>query len=66
MKLAYQQMLSFFSVILITLVVTGLSFIQYITKSLYNTTYTQLANYANIVQNVFIANNSSDADTIRF
>ena len=66
MKIVYQQMLAFFSVIVIALVVTGLSFIQYLTKSLYDTTYVKLTNYANIVQNVFIANDSSNADTIHF
>lgn len=66
MKIVYQQMLAFFSVIVIALVVTGLSFIQYLTKSLYDTTYVKLTSYANIVQNVFIANDSSNADTINF
>ena len=58
MKIVCQQMLAFFSVIVIALVITGLSFIQYLSKSLYDTTYTKLTNYANIVQNVFIADDS--------
>lgn len=66
MKIVYQQMLAFFSVIVIALVITGLSFIQYLSKSLYDTTYTKLTNYANIVQNVFIADDSTDIDAVNF
>lgn len=46
MKLIYQQMLAFFAVIMTTLFVVGLSFIQFTDKMVYDNTWDQLEGYA--------------------
>ncbi|MFD0896664.1 sensor histidine kinase [Loigolactobacillus binensis] len=46
MKLIYQQMLAFFAVIMTTLLVVGLFFIQFTDKMVYENTWDQLEGYA--------------------
>ncbi|MFL2030431.1 ATP-binding protein [Loigolactobacillus zhaoyuanensis] len=46
MKLIYQQMLAFFAVIMTTLLIVGLFFIQFTNKMVYETTWDQLEGYA--------------------
>jgi signal transduction histidine kinase len=46
MKLIYQQMLAFFAVIMATLLIVGVFFIQFTTRMVYNNTWNQLEGYA--------------------
>ncbi|RRG04861.1 MAG: sensor histidine kinase [Lactobacillus sp.] len=46
MKLIYQQMLAFFAVIMTTLLVVGLFFVQFTDKMVYENTWDQLEGYA--------------------
>lgn len=50
MKIIYQQIVSFVTLLVVTLVITSLSFIQSTKKMVYNNTWLQLENYANVLQ----------------
>jgi len=50
MKLIYQWMLAFFGVIMTTIVIVGIAFTQYSTKTAYNNTWDQLEGYASVIE----------------
>lgn len=50
MKIIYQQIISFVTLLVVTLVITSLSFIQSTKRMVYNNTWMQLESYANVLQ----------------
>ena len=54
MKYLYQQLLAFWSLIIVVLLIIGFSFMQFTRSSLEQTNYTQLFGYANGMQENYI------------
>ncbi|MFC6169342.1 sensor histidine kinase [Loigolactobacillus jiayinensis] len=64
MRLIYQQMLAFFAVIMTTLLVVGLFFIQFTDKMVYENTWDQLEGYADsLMQQAMTVNKTTNSFT---
>ncbi len=66
MKLIYQWMLAFFGVIMTTIIIVGIAFTQYSTRTAYESTWDQLEGYADVIEREAFKQGSQAALSTQF